>query len=938
MYFSYLFRIYFNIISVLFVCCQQFSHQNSQNLFSRRVLRPNSEHSFHAQHPSQQNALFHGRAHPSHPRTQTIGFEDRVQRPPEIRLPSRESTPHARQQMPYQSSDPYKRQHIPQLSHERQKNVNSNPQQILPKYIQKSESFQIRSMRPQIIQNNRHLRIQSPLESEEEYEDELQNIDRNNQKFREIQSIPRGRGQQNFGYNNQNKRRDETAPGFNPPRGFGEQFFANSEEAPPQFPRNRVKDEARVSGFESFSTTRNHKEIDKRFPKLSRNSKSFRPNHEMSSEDSSEDYPNAPETETEFQRNLNLLPPVRDEEEIRRFNEPFMNPPPQQRQYPPRHQSPDYSRNQYRNPEPNDFYSAQNQQNQNKGNHRDVERYVQNIPQHNLQFDSQSGGPNGQTFYGNNNPSNGFDFRRNNVNKERNRFQPYYGNDFQRHTTRRPDLNDNTFGKPVKKEIQIVREITEILPSDEGNDDQNEGPLSEEHYDPSQLIGAPSPPAPPNMYSPFEEENFSDNSEHRRPQKEDKKVDNFFDDEERQILEKKSLDSEDDDSKDKKNKSKFEKEVDLSSDDLENYFDKEFSEQNKEDEEGQKRIEFDDEPKESVPAVAKKGKEEENKATVEEEADNDVEAEYKTATDFLKNHDDFLNKIENENKKFREKTEDKVEKEGDDEESDTVSDEKAKEDNAKIEKELDSETEKKDEEVVEDKDKTDQKTEKEDNGVTEDEVKEDLKEESKDKKESDVLEAEDDEESESKEVTEKEGKKDSDNTEDNKQNEEKNEEQEEDNVTKDEEKKDKEENDETNESLEEEKETKSDKCLESNCDKELLKEESKESKNTQKRDKEGEDVGVDVGVDREKQDTSSSSAKTKPIESKANKAVKISQIHSFAPFFIDLKRINPNKSNIRKGLGNNESQTSWTTSATTSADTIPSPKQRNASIQSKSYL
>ncbi|CAG2109744.1 unnamed protein product [Medioppia subpectinata] len=797
-----------------------------------------------------------------------------------------------------------------------QKQLQQNPRQMqmnspLKPYPQ--NSFQTRSTRyPQIIANDNHLRIQSPFSKEEEFDEiqSLDNFDEQNHNLRHFDGNHKQRNnRQNIAFNHQN-----SDPIHDMEREIEEQNrrnYRNSNVRPNPYsmgmkmvlPKNR--EESKVHGFEAFSSDVTHEEKDKFYPKTDELIQEFPQNEAtIQSEEPSEDYLNAPENEVEYQRHLNFFPPViSSDEEERRVVENYR---PFQQQS---HKSAHNFGNQFKQSEqPNQHYrqqTKQRQQNQNKANHQNIQNYGQNAVQRNNPYESINVRPLSQPFRGDRDPNEDH-FRTNHINKQTNQFVPIFGNNLPKHlhkTTKRP------------KEIAIVREITRIIPSDElhnADESHDDNPFD------SSPIATPTPPELPDIYMPFEDRD-EDKTETERPEverddlAEDKpeerpmnlgKEENFYDDEEtvEEVTEKpKEMDIDEEtneNSADKKNK--FAKEVDVSADDLEKYFDREFANENLKDEEGQQKIMFDDEFKESNQQVAKHDK------TSDE--DTDVEADYKTSGDFLKNHDNFLSKIEKENDKFRQRTESKVE--DDDSDKETETDDNKTGVDTDVEKELDGEGDKKDntDEESDDSKETDKKEASDESNDAEEEEKKDSTKES----ESKATEVEDDEESESKEVSEKEEKKDTENgenetkdgeeKEEKEDNDQKNTEEDKEEEDSDKEKSDNKGTDETSdEKVVKTVDKSGDKCNENNCDKELLKQESKESKNTQQlgaKEDEMEAMAKQIKqqlIGRPKADLNEQiSIELKAIGNKLNKTLRISQSHNFAPFFIDLKRINPN--------------------------------------------
>ena len=578
------------------VSCHEFVHQNDQNSFNRPILRPKSEQS-HEQPVQQLNDM---RSERAHPRPKPIGFEDRAQRPPESRHTPQEVT-HVRQQMPYQSIDRHLRptnsiQQEQVVRHEQRKTptkttehkhltknrretvspikktkpVHEMPFLLTNNYMENSKPFnEMRNRRhPDMFEDERHLRIQSPLQRDEEFNDNLQTIDRSNDWRPIIQQKNRDRNPQTYSYNNNDVNRNPLnhLSQNHRQRNIGQNdkrhrlyHRPNPKELGMKMvlPKNKNKnrEQTRVNGFETFTFNHKHEETDKIYPIHERD----RHNSELLndvSNDPPEDvqtYRSAPDNEIQYQKHINHFPPlINDEEEVGKYKKPFEDfhqkrgknlnhyTVDQQEQGQDRNQErhsnldhiPNYFRNHFKQNKQSvrDKHMQLNQRNEaNQRNFGPNRR--NNLNNHFRDID-----PNLHTF-GNNNPNNFGLQRDNNIRHGRNR---YYADDYERQITPKPQhyQNDNTYGRPVKKEIEIVREITEILPVNDDTPTDFEPP-----------IATPAPPDLPIIPSFDVKEDIDEKPENDERDQEDSprddrsdigtgrgiklgKEENFYDDEE----------------------------------------------------------------------------------------------------------------------------------------------------------------------------------------------------------------------------------------------------------------------------------------------------------------------------------------------------------------------------------------------------------------------
>ncbi len=971
MYYSILCKCYI-LISVLGVCGQVFGQINP---FIKRHQPPN----IGAYH-KQQNAMFSERPQII---SDSFALRDSHKNTHETRAPFRGLAPQPRQQqvfydqkkqMPYQGSvsrlrpttsqqqiTPHRR-HIQQFHKNtaeiRQFQTYSSPNvdviqkplrnYRLPENSERTKQFNKRTYlsntegndyeeeEPQfndnVLEKPQRVRNFQTLTTNvrEEEPQELQPIDhlpkhlKNMQQFRAHPEDRHEIERQNIGPIPQEMRRYQTMA---PPR-------LGMEDSEDDIYKPKNREEISVNRFESHSTNVDHEETDRMYPNNNR-----RKWHRTQAHPPIEEEEFGPEPEEP----VNRMP--KNQVDLRRY--PTRPPESKPNVYIPNKntfqnfhkvnelQNRNHIQHQFSQPEPKierkiemqKYYPIQNLNNENRVDKNSGEN-IQNYPHHNVQhtIERQHNIPHQSIslrpmplIFQRDRDQQEFPFQKNHIIKQSHHFDPFQRIAPQKQRQQMPNENIQQFKGPFKKEVALIREITEILPSNDENFDR-----------PS--IDKPSPPDMPAIYSPFDRkdelnernERNERNEENEENERNDKTVEllrdeNFYDDDE-DVPKTKASESSNRDKDNDRLKSKFEREVDISADDLEKYFDREFANENEKDEEAQKKIDFED-TNESNQQLSKKEKNDDSEA-------DEPELEYKTSDDFLKNHDDFLNKIEKENDKFRKETDNKETDNKENDDNDNDNDNESEEDNKKTvddgEKELDESDKKEDEEEeTTDTKQSKQKTNKDDSSSDGDEKSDSTSnEESKEKTKN---EAEDDEtESESKKVTEKETEKKSNNKED-QENDEKQE-----NESKDEEENDKQKSDKTKNDENDEK------CAENKCETELLKEEeSKELKTREELEKSLED---DKRLSQESKDDLISKSDRKETKSltttEANPTivrvnnrlnrVSKTETHSFSPYFIDLKRINTKKTNTlnaekQNNLGNDtNSQRIMTTSATTS--------------------
>ncbi|XP_054163930.1 putative uncharacterized protein DDB_G0287457 [Oppia nitens] len=933
------YKIYFHIISVLIVCGQEFDSQISASnaYIHRRPIGSNNIQPIHKHQQHRNHNVVLNRGTAAHP-TISSRPEFTSERPNRDREShhSRRDTRHLthpqwRQQMPYNTNDDNiksfndKHQMLSHNSYQQHQQKRSpihqkpqrkqKPSQVANRKTFNDYDFQLQNTRyPEIVENERHLRIQPPFSRDEEFGqnhgiDSLEehnlrhfvpNSDYPDEEHHNIQQDDNldvdnmianpemhfmNQIQNNF--NHQYRRPNAEIIGHNNERPESSNLGLKTV-----LPKNRDKNriESNMRSFEAFSSDINHEENDKQFPNYNLNEQQFVPsNHQSLPEEQTEEYFNSPETDdhnndNQYQTNHNYFPPLNtNEEESQKIPAKYQT---------NKENNLHFFGDRFKQSDPKNFYNNR-QHKQNKANQQNIQNYGQQKT---------------TTF------SRSFNNPYESINRNH-QFVPFYENYHNLHsnniqkTTKRPN---NLKGKPIKKEIAIVREITEIIPQNADNHHL----LNDDQFDDTISIATPSPPKLPNIFMSFDEEN-----DQKLVQQPDLgKDEHFYDDEEYMILD-------------------FAKEVDLSADELEKYFDKEFIVEQEKNEDGtNQQVVFDDEPKESNQEVSKKDTEKTNEKI--DENNDDMELEYKSSDDFHKNHENFLQNIEKENEKFRQRTDDKLtETDSDEIELDQTNNTTNVE--SDVEKELDSNSEIKDNnDSEEDKQKSDNNNNdsneqnNNNNGVNDND--------NKDSK-SGTNDTEDDEESESKQVSEKEEIKEEkteelkeeskeEHSDDEKNNNKQNSEQtEEDKEKNDKQNIDNKENEETtNDDKSDDEKVDEDKSDDKE-DKELLKEESKESKNELIKSKRG--VNEEQEDNRGQESVAKHTAEKliggsngdlndktlvemKP--NKLNKTLRISQNHNFAPVFIDLKRINPNLK-ITTGVKNGETEhtTHWpTTSAT----------------------